>query len=105
MLQGSLNLSTRSLKCLPSALYEVHLNVTPEPLKSVPDEASLPSMSDESRTSKEIPAWFEAQDLRVIKAWGNEIQEIQPEISLFGSLKVIDVCSHLLFRTFPISYG
>lgn len=93
------------MKCLPSALYEVHLNITPEPLKSVPDEASLPSVSDEHRTSKEIPAWFEAQDLRVIKAWGNEIQEIQPEISFFGSLKVIDVGSHPLLRTFPTSHG
>jgi len=98
-------LSTRSLKCLPSVLYEVHLNVTPEPLKSVPDEASLPSESDGFRTSKEMPAWFEAQDLYVIKAWGNELQEIQPEISLFGSLKVIDVCSHLLLLTFLTSHG
>ena len=38
------------------------------------------------------PAWFEAQDLQVLKAWNNDIIEIQHEISLFGALKVIDVC-------------
>ncbi|KAF5359094.1 hypothetical protein D9756_003536 [Leucocoprinus leucothites] len=96
---GSLNLATRSLKCLPSALFEIHLNITPEPLKSIPDEAPLPPAPVESstgRTSKKQPAWFEAQDLNVIKAWGNEIQEIQHEISLFGSLKVIDLHNNQL---------
>jgi Leucine-rich repeat (LRR) protein len=28
----------------------------------------------------------------VLKAWSNEIIEIQPEISLFGSIKTLDVC-------------
>ncbi|KAJ3561359.1 hypothetical protein NP233_g10241 [Leucocoprinus birnbaumii] len=96
---GSLNLATRSLKCLPSALFEIHLNITPEPLKSVPDEAPLPPAPVEpstGRISKKKPAWFEAQDLHVIKAWGNEIQEVQHEISLFGSLKVIDLHNNKL---------
>jgi hypothetical protein len=93
-LKGSLNVATRSLKCLPSALFEIHLNITPDPLKSVPEEPPLPPAPAETptgRSSKKNPAWFEAQDLQVLKAWTNEIEEIQHEISLFGSLKIIDV--------------
>jgi hypothetical protein len=79
---------------LPSALFEIHLNITPDPLKSVPEEPPLPPAPAETptgRSSKKNPAWFEAQDLQVLKAWTNEIEEIQHEISLFGSLKIIDV--------------
>lgn len=42
-------------------------------------------------TQRSGPSWFEAQDLQVLKAWSNEIVEIQHEISLFGSLKVVDL--------------
>ncbi|KAJ7640506.1 hypothetical protein DFH06DRAFT_1477993 [Mycena polygramma] len=85
---GSINLSTRSLQCIPSALFDLHLGITPEPLKSVPEEPQLPPAPPRKRAG---PAWFETQDLEVLKAWGNEIVEIQPEISLFGSLKSIDL--------------
>lgn len=89
-------MSSRSLPCLPSALFEIHLGVTPDPLKSVPSEPLISSSTDISDSSKragqrEGPAWFEAQDLHVLKAWNNEIVEIQHEISLFGSLKTVDV--------------
>jgi hypothetical protein len=40
---------------------------------------------------RDAPAWFEAQDLHILKAWNNDIIEIQHEISLFGSLKTVDV--------------
>ena len=40
---------------------------------------------------RNAPAWFEAQDLVVLKAMNNDITEIQHEISYFGSLKTIDV--------------
>ena len=43
------------------------------------------------KQSRQQPSWFEAQDLVVIKARSNEIVELQPELSLFGSLKTIDV--------------
>ncbi|KAJ7103474.1 hypothetical protein B0H15DRAFT_812381 [Mycena belliarum] len=89
---GSINLSTRSLQCIPSALFDIHLGITPEPLKSVPSEPSLPPAPETGRRKPTAsPAWFEIQDLEVLKAWGNEIAEIQPEISLFGSLKSIDL--------------
>ncbi|OJA08474.1 hypothetical protein AZE42_02852, partial [Rhizopogon vesiculosus] len=93
---GSINLSSRSLPCLPSALFEIHLGVTPDPLKSVHAEPSISSPTDAATSPKragqrEGPAWFEAQDLHVIKAWNNEIVEIQHEISLFGSLKMVDL--------------
>lgn len=91
--KGSLNLATRSLLCLPSALFEIHLNVTPEQLKSVPNEPALPPSEKTGRKGRnpEKTTWFEAQDLTVLKAWNNEIQEIQHEISLFGSLRSVDV--------------
>ncbi|KAJ7262741.1 hypothetical protein B0H12DRAFT_1209525 [Mycena haematopus] len=87
---GSVNLSTRSLHCIPSALFEIHLDIKPDPLKSVPEEPPLPPPAEPQRR-RPGPAWFETQDLEVLKAWGNEIVEIQPEISLFGSLKSIDL--------------
>jgi hypothetical protein len=35
--------------------------------------------------------WYEQVDLTALKAPDNLIVELQPELSLFGSLKVIDV--------------
>ena len=103
--EGSLNLATRSLPCLPSALFEIHLGVTPDPLKSVPNEPALPASEPKpSRRGHDKPSWYEAQDLTVIKAWNNDIQEVQHEISLFGSLKTVDVGSQsLLFGIFADS--
>ncbi|KAI9570616.1 hypothetical protein HD554DRAFT_366347 [Boletus coccyginus] len=90
---GSINLSSRSLPCLPSALFETHLGVKPDVLKSVPQEPPIVcSDAPEKRSGQRGgPAWFEAQDLQVLKAWNNEIVEIQHEISLFGSLKSVDL--------------
>ncbi|SJL09946.1 uncharacterized protein ARMOST_13328 [Armillaria ostoyae] len=91
---GSLNLATRSLSCIPSILFEIHLRVTPETLKSVPNEPSFASelSSAPRRGGKyDSPAWFEGQDLKVLKAGNNAIEEIQHEISMFGSLKVVDL--------------
>ena len=71
--------------------------MTPDPLKSGSQSSrpsgQLPTATTTPRRGgrRDGPSWFEAQDLHVIKAWNNEIIEIQPEISLFGSLKVIDV--------------
>ena len=96
--QGALNLASRDLPCLPSALFEIHLGIKPEPLKSVPVEPPIStSTTDEISTGRRrggqsnAPSWYEAQDLEVLKAWSNEIVEIQPEISMFGSLKTVDV--------------
>ncbi|TRM60734.1 hypothetical protein BD626DRAFT_121331 [Schizophyllum amplum] len=86
---GALNIVARSLPCIPSALFEIHLGITPDPLKSVPDEPPLPPAPPKKGTSS--PAWFDAQDLQVLKAFNNDIVEIQSEISLFGSLKVLDI--------------
>jgi len=76
-------------------LFEIHLGVTPEKLKLVPGEPPLPeSSSKKASGGKEAPSWYEQQDLEVLKAWNNEILELQSEISLFGSLKNVDVCLH-----------
>lgn len=93
---GAVNLASRSLPCIPSALFEIHLGVRPEPLRSVSQEPPIGSSSEfaHRRVQKE-PSWYEAQDLEVLKAWSNEIAEIQPEISMFGSLKTVDVCDSL----------
>ncbi|RXW22601.1 hypothetical protein EST38_g3239 [Candolleomyces aberdarensis] len=93
---GSLNIATRSLPCLPSALFEIHLSITPDPLKSVENEPKLPPAEEQPVGRRggrrdAAPAWFEAQDLTVLKAWNNEITEIQHEISFFGSLKTVDL--------------
>lgn len=94
---GSINISTRGLQCLPSALYEVLLGVKPDPLPSLPEEPPLPGSNDGSiQKSGTAPAWYEAQDLQVLKAWSNEIVEIQHEISLFGSLQTVDLHNNKL---------
>lgn len=95
-------MSIRSLPCLPSALFEIHLGITPDPLKSVPSEPCIGTTADTpakvSRSGRgDGPSWFDSQDLTVLKAWNNEIVEIQPEISLFGSLKTVDVRSFFAF--------
>lgn len=56
------------------------------------------SASRRRATSHSAPSWYEAQDLAVLKAWSNEILEIQPEISMFGSLKAVDVRSYQLTK-------
>ncbi|KAG9315174.1 hypothetical protein JVU11DRAFT_4300 [Chiua virens] len=96
---GSINLSSRSLPCLPSALFEIHLGVKPDSLKSVTEEPSIGSSDSPGKRSGQRggPAWFEAQDLQVLKAWNNEIVEIQHEISLFGSLKTVDLHQNKIY--------
>jgi hypothetical protein len=94
---GAVNLSARSLSCLPPSLFEVHLGITPDPLKSAiinHDDETLPTHTV-AKPSKASTPWFAAQDLTTLKAFTNDIVEIQHEISLFGSLKVVDVCIDL----------
>ncbi|KAF9493344.1 RNI-like protein [Pleurotus eryngii] len=92
---GSVNFAARSLPCIPSGLFEIHLGVTPERLASVTEEPALPPPDDKAtsrrRGGRDVPAWYDAQDLHVLKAGNNDIIEIQPEISMFGSLKNIDL--------------
>ncbi|KAI0649550.1 hypothetical protein C8Q79DRAFT_951122 [Trametes meyenii] len=95
---GAINLSSRDLPCLPSALFEIHLGITPEPLKSIPVEPpiSTHSSTERRKDGQNAPSWYEAQDLEVLKAWSNEIMELQPEISMFGSLKTVDLHNNKL---------
>ena len=95
---GAVNISSRDLPCIPSALFEIHLGLTPEPLKLVPNEPPLPendSALARKRAIKDVN-WYDAKDLEVIKAWSNKIVELQPELSLFGSLKTLDVRLYVL---------
>ncbi|KZV66330.1 hypothetical protein PENSPDRAFT_585458 [Peniophora sp. CONT] len=99
---GQVNLATRELKCLPSALFEIHLGITPEKLALVPDEPPLPERVRKGSTQD--TTWFEQQDLAILKAWSNEIVEIHPEIALFGSLKIIDLHNNKL-TTLPDAFA
>ncbi|KAI1786460.1 hypothetical protein LXA43DRAFT_952578 [Ganoderma leucocontextum] len=102
---GAINLSSRDLPCLPSALFEIHLGITPEPLKSVPVEPPITTFTTGTSIRKqEAPSWYDAQDLEILKAWSNEILEIQPEISMFGSLKTIDLHNNKL-ASLPDSFA
>ncbi|TFY66075.1 hypothetical protein EVG20_g5010, partial [Dentipellis fragilis] len=102
---GNINLSSRSLVCLPSALFEIHLGVKPEKLQLVPEEPPLPEGGRKKPTNgASAPSWFEQRDLETLKAWSNEIVEIQPEISLFGSLKTIDLHNNRL-TTLPETFA
>jgi hypothetical protein len=77
--------------CLPSALFEIHLSITPEKLASVSDEPPLPDKPGHKSNSNPT-TWYDQQDLTFLRARNNQIVELQPEISLFGSLKTVDVC-------------
>ncbi|KAH9957152.1 hypothetical protein BC827DRAFT_1138435 [Russula dissimulans] len=92
---GSLNIASRDLLCLPSALFEIHLSVTPERLPSVPDEPKYPEKL-EKKSSSSPTTWYDQQDLTFLRARNNRIMELQPEISLFGSLKTVDLQNNRL---------
>ena len=81
-------------------MFEIHLGITPEPLKSVSVEPPIGTSDTRRKGNQNGPSWYDAQDLEVLKAWSNEIQEIQPEISMFGSLKTVDVCPLLTHEGF-----
>ena len=71
-------------------MFELHLSVTPERLASVPEEPPLPEKPSR-RANSNSTTWYDQQDLTFLRARNNQIVEIQHEISLFGSLKTIDV--------------
>lgn len=109
---GALNLSARSLTALPPSLFSLHLGIDPEPLKGQPD-----SSEKDSGAPSSIP-FYEAVDLTILKVRGNAIvalqvcmylklrktcrteTPLQPELALFGSLKVIDLHGNAL-TSFP----
>lgn len=94
---GTLNLSSRSLSSPPTALFEIHLGITPEPLQLAPKETEETLYAGKTKERAQT-AWFEAVDLTVLKLRDNIILEIQPEISLFGSLKTLDVRNGLISK-------
>lgn len=107
---GTLNLSSRALKCIPISLFEIHLGIKPEPLSLVSEADADPGVTTAElrRRAKQQEggqpvSWFEAQDLQVVKARSNEIVELHPEISLFGSLRIIDVRPSRRLRLFILS--
>ena len=79
----------------------------PDSLQSVHNEPVLPPSEPTKaalrKGNRDQPSWFQAQDLTVLKVGNNEIEEIQHEISMFGSLKTVDVSNRYIFRL--ISYS
>ena len=71
---GHLNLSSRQLKVLPRILFTIHLGVEPKRLNS---ESDQPQSPNKGGTEVGGVAWYEAEDLRILKAPDNEIGEIQ----------------------------
>ena len=104
---GSINLAARDLTRLPTYLFESHLSVTPEPLLNSPPEVEEPEAAGKAKKSKGT-AWYEQADLTALKAPDNQIVELQPELSLFGSLKVVDVSiidsGYNVYLTLPFSF-
>jgi hypothetical protein len=87
---GSIVLTSRELTRIPSYLFESHLSLTPEPLPNSPPEVVEPEVPTKIKRSTKT-TWYEQADLTSLKVWDNAIIELQPELSLFGSLKVLDV--------------
>ena len=72
-------------------MFDLHLGITPEPLKLAPKETKEELLAGQTLKERVQTAWFEAVDLTILKLRDNVIVEIQPEISMFGSLKTLDV--------------
>lgn len=81
--------------------------MNPDPLQSVPNEPVLPPSEPTKaalrKGNHDKPSWYQAQDLTVLKVGNNEIEEIQHEISLFGSLKTVDVSNRFVLRLISCS--
>ncbi|KIM33114.1 hypothetical protein M408DRAFT_325938 [Serendipita vermifera MAFF 305830] len=99
---GSIALTARDLTRIPSYLFESHLGVTPEPLQDAPPEVVEPEAPSKIKKSGNT-AWYEQVDLTTLKLWHNSIVELQPELSLFGSLKVLDLHKNQL-KKLPDSF-
>lgn len=95
---GSLNLTSRSLSYIPTSLFSIHLSVDPELLLG-----QTASSQEESTPHRQL-AYYEVADLTSLKARDNTITTLQPEISLFGSLKVLDFAKNQL-SSLPDSIG
>lgn len=83
-------MNSRDLTRIPTYLFESHLGLTPEPLNDAPPEVVEPEAPSKIKKSGNT-TWYEQVDLSTLKVWHNAIVELQPELSLFGSLKVLDV--------------
>lgn len=94
-LTGTINLASRELTRIPSYLFESHLTLTPEPLKDAPPEVVEPEVPSKAKRSGNT-TWYEQADLTTLKLWDNAIVELQSELSLFGSLKIVDVSSSFI---------
>jgi hypothetical protein len=77
----------------------------PGKLASMPDEPPLPAKAGK-KISSDPTTWYDQQDLTFLWAWNNQIVELQTKISLFGSVKTIDICvSKLVHSSLSLTSG
>lgn len=90
----------RDLICLPPEIWEAHFGQTPKALASVRNYHPLPKSTGlAARKREEAPvSWFEQAELEVLRASQNEIIELQEEMYMFTSLKILEVS--LYFKDF-----
>ncbi|KAG8937234.1 hypothetical protein FRC02_000003 [Tulasnella sp. 418] len=96
---GTLNISSRSLSILPINLFTIHLGIEPECSPSGQQD-----IHPEDKVPSTILPYYQVVDLVTLKARNNIISSIQPELSLFGSLKFLDFHNNTL-NTLPNSFG
>jgi hypothetical protein len=97
------NLASRELTRIPSYLFESHLTLTPKPLENAPPEVVEPEVPSKIKRPGNT-TWYEQADLTILKVWDNAIVELQPELSLFGSLKIVDVSQFLVFYDYTLNH-
>ncbi|GAA5888004.1 hypothetical protein JCM5296_001529 [Sporobolomyces johnsonii] len=108
---GRLNLASRSLTAVPSAVYSALLprsstyhpsNRAPPTFRAAPGvDLSIPSQEDD-RDESSSARWYEQQDLKTLNLSNNEIKVLEEEIGGFEELEILDFHSNAL-TTVPIS--
>ncbi|GAA5931505.1 hypothetical protein JCM1841_003557 [Sporobolomyces salmonicolor] len=108
---GRLNLASRSLTAVPSAVYSALLprSSTYHPSNRAPPtfraasgvDLSIPSRENDQDDSSSA-RWYEQQDLKTLNLSNNEIKVLEEEIGGFEELEILDVHNNALTAV-PIS--
>ena len=96
-------MSARELNQLPPGLFTIYLGVEAEPLPLGEISSGRISSAEDTKPSKHL-AYYEVVDLTVLKARDNSISLLQPELSLFGGLKTLDLAKNQVSKL-PDSFG
>ncbi|OBZ66220.1 E3 ubiquitin-protein ligase LRSAM1 [Grifola frondosa] len=114
---GVINLASRALPCIPSALFEIHLGIKPEPLKSVPNEPPITTSTSEDlhshrrgirmllrgmvkRNRRNPSGNFDVGSLKTVDLHNNKITTLPDSFADLTALTVLDL-SHNELITLP----